>query len=82
MNPSVSNYKRDKNRKLISEIFSVADEAFGLVMLYNEYDVWAGATTTVTKESSQKRSSWIQRVEEKMDGQRREKLYSMNCVKR
>ena len=55
MNPSVSNYKRDKNRKLISEIFSVADEAFGLVMLYNKYDVWAGNTTTVTKENGQKR---------------------------
>ena len=55
MNPSVSNYKRDKNRKLISETFSVADEAFGLVMLYNEYDVWAGNTTTVTKENGQKK---------------------------
>ena len=55
MNPSVSNYKRDKDKKLIGEIFSVADEAFGLVMLYNEYDVWAGDTTTVTKENGQKK---------------------------
>ena len=55
MNPSVSNYKKDKSTKLISEIFSVADEAFGLVMLYNEYDVWADASFTKTKESNQKK---------------------------
>ena len=67
MNPSVSNYKRDKNRKLISEIFSVADEAFGLVMLYNEYDVWAGATTTVTKENSQKKK-FLDTNSERKDG--------------
>ena len=40
---------------MISEIFSVTDEPFGFVMLYNEYDVWEGATTTVTKENSLKK---------------------------
>ena len=55
MNPSVYNYKRDMDNKLMSEIFSVADEAFWLVMLYNEYDVWEGVTTTVTKENSLKK---------------------------
>lgn len=55
MNPSVSNYKRDKNKKLISDIFSVADEAFGLIMLHNEYDVWKGNYFKTSKTNSNKK---------------------------
>ena len=40
MNPTQSKFKQDKDKKLISEMFSVADEAFALVVLFNEYDVW------------------------------------------
>ena len=55
MNPSVSNYKKDKNKKLISEIFSVADEAFGLVMLHNEYDVWKGHYSKASKDNNHRK---------------------------
>ena len=40
---------------MISEIYSVVNEAFGLVMLYDEYDVWEGATTTVITSNSLKK---------------------------
>lgn len=39
---------------MISDIFSVADEAFSLVMFYNEFDVCEGANTN-TKENSHKK---------------------------
>ena len=41
MNPTQSKLKQDKERKLISNMFSVADEAFVLVVVFfNQYDVW------------------------------------------
>ena len=82
MNPSVSNYKRDKDKKMISEIFSVADDTFGLVMLYNESNVWTGATTTVTKENSQKKKLLDSKSGRKDGWTEEGKIYSMSCVKR
>ena len=67
---------------MISDIFSVADEVFGLVMLYNEYDVWEGLPLLPPKKTAIRRNSWIQRVEERMVGQRRGRTCSMSCVKR
>ena len=40
INPAYSNFKRQKGTKLISEMFTVTDEAFGLIILYNEHHVW------------------------------------------
>ena len=40
INPACSNFKQRKTTDLISDIFSVTDEAFGLIVIYNEYHVW------------------------------------------
>ena len=39
INPG-ADFKRLMKEKLISDIFSVTDEAFGLIILHNEYHVW------------------------------------------
>ena len=39
INPG-ADFKRLMKTKLISDIFSVTDEAFGLIILHNEYHVW------------------------------------------
>ena len=40
INPTFSDFRRQKGTKLLSEMFTITDEAFGLIMLYNEYNVW------------------------------------------
>ena len=38
--PSRTNFRKQKHKKLLSEIFTVTDEAFGLFVLYNEWHIW------------------------------------------
>jgi len=38
--PSRTNFRKQKHKKLLSEIFTVTDEAFVLFVLYNEMHVW------------------------------------------
>lgn len=40
INPKKVNFGRDCSYKPISEMFSVSDEAFALLLLYNEHHVW------------------------------------------
>ena len=40
VNPSKSKFNERKGRTLIGEMFSVTDEAFGLMIIYNEHHVW------------------------------------------
>jgi hypothetical protein len=40
INPTNSNFKQRKERHLLSDIFTIADEAFALVLIYNEHHVW------------------------------------------
>eukprot|EP00536_Pseudo-nitzschia_multiseries_P001918 jgi/Psemu1/4492/gm1.4492_g len=40
INPTNSNFKQQKERNLLSDIFSVAGEAFVLILIYNEHHVW------------------------------------------
>eukprot|EP00957_Ditylum_brightwellii_P196071 14938758-Ditylum_brightwellii.AAC.1 len=40
INPANSNVRQKKKKGLISGIFSLTDEAFGLMVIYNKYDVW------------------------------------------
>ena len=39
-NPSINRYNERNGKDLISEIYTVADEAFGLLIIYNECHVW------------------------------------------
>ena len=39
-NPSINKFKESKQKLLISDMFTIADEAFGLLILYNEFHVW------------------------------------------
>ena len=40
VNPTKSNFKQRKDKDLLSEIFSVTDEAFALILIFNEHHVW------------------------------------------
>jgi hypothetical protein len=40
INPNKSKFNHHKSNTPISEIFSVTDEAFGLLIILNEHDVW------------------------------------------
>ena len=40
INPTYSKFSQRKCRDLISEIYSITDEAFGLLVIYNEHQVW------------------------------------------
>ena len=40
VNPIVNNFRGRKERELLSDIFSVSDEAYALMIIYNEYHVW------------------------------------------
>ena len=40
INPRNCTIEQNKSKRLVSELFSVSDEAFGLMILYNEYHVW------------------------------------------
>eukprot|EP00957_Ditylum_brightwellii_P170292 12962541-Ditylum_brightwellii.AAC.1 len=40
IDPANNNFKQRKDKDMISDIFSVTDEAFGLMIIYNEHDVW------------------------------------------
>ena len=39
INPTCSKFSQRKCRDLISEIYSITDEAFGLLVIYNEHQV-------------------------------------------
>ena len=62
INPACSNFKQRKTTDLISDIFSVTDEAFGLMVIHNEYHVWedirsrkAGSSGNATELKKRKR---------------------------
>ena len=40
INPTYSKFGCKKCRELISDIYSVMDEAYGLLVIYNEHHVW------------------------------------------
>ena len=40
ISPKTTNFKRGQTRIQISKIFTVSDEAFALLFLFNEYDGW------------------------------------------
>ena len=40
MNPTYNKFGYRKNRELTSEIYSVLDEAYELLVIYNEHHVW------------------------------------------
>eukprot|EP00957_Ditylum_brightwellii_P057132 4329415-Ditylum_brightwellii.AAC.1 len=40
ISPANNNFKQRKDKDLISDTFSVIDKAFGLMIIYNEHDVW------------------------------------------
>ena len=40
INPTKTMYNQRKHKERISEIFLVTDEAFGLLIIYNEHHVW------------------------------------------
>ena len=40
INPTYRKFSQRKCRDLISEIYSITDEAFGLLVIYNEHQVW------------------------------------------
>lgn len=40
INPTNSKFNQRKCKDLISKIYSISDEAFGLTVIYNEYQVW------------------------------------------
>ena len=40
INPTFNKFSYRKNRELISEIYSVSHEAFGMLVIYNEHHVW------------------------------------------
>ena len=54
INPGSNNFRQRKTTDLISDIFTVTDEAFGLILLHNEYHVWEdqqgrkGSNKTIT----------------------------------
>ena len=40
INPANNNFKQRKDKELINDIFLVTDEAFGLMIIYNEHNEW------------------------------------------
>ena len=40
INPTITYFKVNKKNKLVSEIFTIEDEAFDLVMIHNEVERW------------------------------------------
>eukprot|EP00957_Ditylum_brightwellii_P199311 15192447-Ditylum_brightwellii.AAC.1 len=40
INPTNNNFKQRKDKDVISDIFSITDEAFGLMVIYNKHNVW------------------------------------------
>eukprot|EP00957_Ditylum_brightwellii_P153856 11710757-Ditylum_brightwellii.AAC.1 len=40
INLANNNFKQRKDKDMISNIFSVKDEIFGLMVIYNNHDVW------------------------------------------
>ena len=80
MNPTQSKFKQDKDKKLISEMFSVADEAFALVVLFNEYDVWEEQIIAEDegRQPAKKKSSVTQKVVGGMDGKGKGKICFLN----
>ena len=49
MNPHNSKYKQQKAKVELSKMLTVHDEAYALIMLYNEFDVWMDLYTTGNK---------------------------------
>lgn len=40
IHPTFNKFGYRKNRELISEVYSVSDEAYGVLVIYNEHHVW------------------------------------------
>ena len=40
INPTYSKFSQQKCRDLLSDIYSVTDKAFGLLVIYNKHQVW------------------------------------------
>ena len=40
INPTITNFKANKKIKLISEMFTIEDEAFALILVHNEVERW------------------------------------------
>lgn len=51
-NPNVTKYNEKKYKELISDIYSVPDEAFGLLIIYNELHVWKKQDEQIKKGES------------------------------
>merc|ERR1712194_465804 len=51
-NPNVTKFNEKKYKDLISDIYSVADEAFGLLIIYNEWHVWQKQDEQIKKGES------------------------------
>ena len=47
--PSRTNFRKQKHKKLLSEIFTVTDEAFVLFVLYNEWHIWVAQIEDIKK---------------------------------
>ena len=67
---------------MLSDIFTIADEAFALVLIYNEHHVWVNqqrrkGDATIPR---QKKYSAIQTVEAEMDGWRKVASCSVTCA--
>ena len=63
INPTKTMYSQRKHKERIGEIFSVTDEAFGLLIIYNEHHVWksqdeAKRRDPGTKETVRKRKKF------------------------
>ena len=50
--PSRNKYKKNKGTKKLSEIYTVSDEAFGLLVLHNELHCWDEASKKGTDEET------------------------------
>ena len=56
INPTITNFKANKKNKLISEMFTIEDEMFGLILVHNEVKRWIdqveddSATSACTRE--------------------------------
>eukprot|EP00536_Pseudo-nitzschia_multiseries_P016195 jgi/Psemu1/45294/gm1.45294_g len=53
ISPSRNRFKKSKETELMSDIFSVSDEAFGLMILHNEHHVWHIAVTVINRATIQ-----------------------------
>ena len=88
INPGINNFRHRKTTDLISDIFTVTDEAFGLIMIHNEYHVWEdhqgrkGNNNTITK-VEKKRKRYCNKYSGSRDGWMKEgkELFTELCLR-